>query len=164
MNLVCKTPCFTHGPIIPCVKSQHLLTTLAKMAFPYANRPFLHTANESRMQNPVFYSRQMNLVCKTPCFTHGPDQNSVPVCKNPTFTHGKLAPCVKRPILLTGWYNWFRLTQFCPRNRGFLWIKWSEMQFCPRKCRFLWTKRVVAVLECSDMSSLVLACHGFHPS
>ena len=106
MNLVCKTPCFTHGPIIPCVKSQHLLTALAKMAFPYANRPVLHTASKSRKQNPVFYTRQMNPVCKTPCFTHGPDQNSVPVCKNPTFTHGKLAPCVKRPILLTGWYNW----------------------------------------------------------
>ena len=53
------------------------------------------------MQIGLFYTRQMNLVCKTPCFTHGPDQNSVPVCKNPTFTHGKLAPCVKRPILLT---------------------------------------------------------------
>ena len=35
------------------------------------------------------------------CFTHGPDQNSVPVCKNPTFTHDKLAPCARRPILLT---------------------------------------------------------------
>ena len=118
VNLVSKTPCFTHGPIIPCVKSQHLLTPLAKMASPYANRPVLHTANESRMQNPNiysrpwpkwrsrmqkgrFYSRQVNLVSKTPCFTHGPDQNSVPVCKYPTFTHGKLAPCVKRPILLT---------------------------------------------------------------
>ena len=112
---------------------------------PYANRPILLTASKSRKQNPVFYSRQMNPVCETPCFTHGPDQNSVPVCKNPTFTHGKLAPCVKRPILLTGWYNWFQLTQFCPRNRGFLWPKWSEMQFCPRNCRFLWTKRVVAV-------------------
>ena len=68
---------------------------------PYANRPILLTASKSRKQNPVFYSRQMNPVCETPCFTHGPDQNSVPVCKNPTFTHGKLAPCVKRPILLT---------------------------------------------------------------
>ena len=81
---VCKNPTFTHGPIIPCVKSQHLLTTLAKMAFPYAKRPVVHTASKSRKQNPVFYTRPDN-----------------PVCKNPTFTHGKLAPCVKRPILLT---------------------------------------------------------------
>ena len=42
-----------------------------------------------------------NPVCKIPCFTHGPGQIGVSVCKNPTFTHGKLAPCVKRPILLT---------------------------------------------------------------
>ena len=84
MNLVSKTPCFTHGPIIPCVKSQHLLTALAKMAFPYANRPVLHTASKSRKQNPVFYTRPDN-----------------PVCKNPTFTHGPIIPCVKSQHLLT---------------------------------------------------------------
>ena len=35
-------------------------------------------------------------------FTHDPAKIGAPVCKTPTFTHGKLAPCVKRPILLTG--------------------------------------------------------------
>ena len=144
MNLVCEIRCFTHGPIIPCVKSQHLLTALAKMASPYANRPILLTASKSRKQNPVFYTRQVNLVCKTPCFTHGPDQNSVPVCKNPTFTHGKLAPCVKRPILLTGWYNWFQLTRFYPQNRGFLWTKCVLSGFYPQTRGFLWTKLAVA--------------------
>ena len=89
-----------------------------KMKSPYVKWPVLHTANESRVRNTVFYSRVEIPVCITPCFTHGPDQNSVPVCekadfthgpdqigvlvcKNPTFTHGKLAPCVKRPILHT---------------------------------------------------------------
>ena len=38
---------------------------------PYVKWPVLHTANESRMQNPVFCTRQMNPVCETPCFTHG---------------------------------------------------------------------------------------------
>ena len=41
------------------------------------------------MQIGLFYSRQVNLVSKTPCFTHGPDQNSVPVCEKADFTHGK---------------------------------------------------------------------------
>lgn len=56
---------------------------------PYANRLFLHTANESRMRNPVFYTRPDNPVCKIPTFTHGPGQNGVPVCKKADFTHGK---------------------------------------------------------------------------
>ena len=118
MNPVCKTPCFTHGPIIPCVKSQHLLTTLAKMESPYANRPVLYTANESCMQNPVFYARhrqrwsprmqiglfytrQMNLVCKTPCFTHGP---IIPCVKSQHLltTLAKMAsPYANRPVLHT---------------------------------------------------------------
>ena len=174
VNLVCEIPCFTHDPgknevaihstscepfhraspsatEVP-LEPYSTLNRMTKSHFPheimksaYVKWPVLLTANESRVWKGHFYTRQVNLVCKTPCFTHGPDQNSVPVCKNPTFTHDKLAPCVKRPILLTGWYNWFQLTQFCPRNRGFLWTKWSEMQFCPRNCRFLWIKRVVAV-------------------
>ena len=68
---------------------------------PYANRPVLHTANESRMQIGLFYTRQMNPVCETPCFTQGPEQIGVPVCKNPTFTHGPTIPCAKPRVLLT---------------------------------------------------------------
>ena len=74
-----------------------------------------------RMQKGRFYSRQVNLVSKTPCFTHGPDQNSVPVCKNPTFTHGKLAPCVKRPLLLTASESRVWNPVFYTRP----WQKWS---------------------------------------
>ena len=48
---------------------------------PYAKRPILHTANESRKQNTVFYTRPDNPVCKIPTFTHDPGQNGVPVCK-----------------------------------------------------------------------------------
>ena len=48
---------------------------------PYAKRPILLTANESRVQNPVFYTRTDNPVCKIPTFTHDPGQNGVPVCK-----------------------------------------------------------------------------------
>ena len=71
MNPVCEMAGFTHGKCIPYVKPRVLHTAPANMKSPYVKWPVLHTANESRMQNPVFYTRQMNLVCKTLCFTHG---------------------------------------------------------------------------------------------
>ena len=164
--------CFTHGPTIPYAKSRVLHTTLEKMelrfipplashsterrhrpqkclwshirrSMEWQNPTFLMKKWSPRMWNGLFYSRQVNPVCKTPCFTHCPDQIGVPVCKNPTFTHSKLAPCVKRPILLTGWYNWFQLTRFYPQNRGFLWTKCVLSGFCPQNRGYLWTKLVV---------------------
>ena len=71
MNPVCKTPCFTHGT------GKNEVPVCEKAGFThgkwnsYVKRPVLHTANESRMQNPVFYTRQMNPVCKMAGFAHG---------------------------------------------------------------------------------------------
>ena len=62
---------------------------------------FPHEIMKSAYVKCLFYTRQVNPVCKIRCFTHDPAKIGVPVCKNPTFTHGKLAPCVKRPLLLT---------------------------------------------------------------
>ena len=59
------------------------------MMFPCVKRPISHTASESRVQNAVFYTRQVNLVCKMPCFTYDLGENDDPVCKNPCFTYGK---------------------------------------------------------------------------
>ena len=57
--------------------------------FPCVKSPVLHTASESRVQIPLFYIRQMNPVCKMPCFTYDLGENDVPVCKKAGFTHGR---------------------------------------------------------------------------
>ena len=57
MNPVCKTPCFTHGTgknEVPVCKKA---TFAHGKWIPYVKWQVLHTANESRMQNPVFYTR-----------------------------------------------------------------------------------------------------------
>ena len=55
----------------------------------------LHTASESRVQIPLFYIRQMNPVCKMPCFTYDLGGNDVPVTNQGYFADGCMA----------GWYS-----------------------------------------------------------
>ena len=76
---MCEKADYTHGPAIPYVKTPLLLTVLTKTVFPCVKTPLLHTTNWLRVQKGRFYSRQVNLVCEIPCFTHDPGKNEVAI-------------------------------------------------------------------------------------
>ena len=130
MNLVCKTPCFTHDPgkngvaihstscepfhraspsatEVP-LEPYSTLNGMTKSHFPhekmkssYVKWPVLHTARQSRMQNPVFYSRPSQNWCSRVQNPHFYSRQTGSVCEKADFTHGPTIPCAKPRVLLT---------------------------------------------------------------
>ena len=123
MNLVCEIPCFTHdtGKNEVAIQSSSCepfhraspsatevplepystLNGMTKSHFPhekmkssYVKWPVLHTARQSRMQNPVFYSRPSQNWCSCVQKPHFYSRQTGSVCEKADFTHGmiKLIP------------------------------------------------------------------------
>ena len=147
---MCKKADFTHGKWIPYAKPRVLLTVLNKLAFSCVKTLLLHTANESRVWNPVFYTRHwkkwscdsfhlLRAIPPSVAIGHRSAsgaifdaqwndkiplsswKNEVPVCEMTCFTHGKWIPCAKRPLLHTASKSRMQNPVFYTRH----WQKWS---------------------------------------